>query len=98
MISLRCSDELAERLTEKATADGVSRNDLIVRLIESGLQAEGLDALMLSVSQITCLDQLAERRGVSRIELMRRWLSERLRREFVDDRNSKLQDLKPSRA
>jgi hypothetical protein len=38
------------------------------------------------------MDQLAERAEVTRIELMRRWLSERLNREFVDNRNRLLQD------
>jgi hypothetical protein len=88
-------EALAERLTARAESEGCSRNDLIVRMVELGLNVpEGQEPLLLTVSQLRCLDQLAERAGVSRIELMRRYLSERLRREFTDDRNSKLQDLR----
>jgi DNA-binding phage protein len=92
--TIRMTDVLQARLDEKAESEGVSRNDLIVRYLERGLETDGTDVLKLSVSQIACMDQLAERAGVTRIELMRRWLSERLSREFVDNRNRLLQDAK----
>jgi hypothetical protein len=98
VISLRTSDELAEKLATKAEAEGLSRNDLIVRYCEHGLRTEGLGTLLLSVSQIACLDQLAARAGMTRMALIQRYLSERLRREFVDDRNDKLQSLTRDRA
>ena len=91
--SVRLSDELLANLEAKAEAEGCTRNELIAKLIDFGLENFGTQRLELSVSQIACMDQLAERKGVTRIELMRRWLSERLRREFTDDRNAKLQDV-----
>lgn len=92
--SVRLSRELLDQLSEKAEADGVSRSDLIARLIAVGLRADGLGTVVLSTSEIACLDQLAERAGTTRVDLSVRYLRERLRREFVDDRNSLLQDLK----
>lgn len=91
--NLAIAPDLLERLDVKAQQTGETRNVLIVRLIEAALNMDGLKRLELSTSEIACLDQLAERRGVTRVELMRTWLSQRLRREFVDARNAKLQDL-----
>lgn len=91
--TLRFDEGLAERLGARAEERGCSRNELIVELCERGLETGHLDALLLSVSQLACLDQLAARAGVTRVELMRRYLGERLRREFVDARNARLQDV-----
>lgn len=92
--SVRLPRELLDQLSAKAEEDGVSRSDLIARLVAVGLRADGLDTVILSTSEITCLDQLAERAGTTRVDLSVRYLRERLRREFVDDRNSLLQDVK----
>jgi hypothetical protein len=93
-LHVRLDDELLERLDAQAETEGVSRNELIARYLEHGLKTAGLQTVLLSTSEIQCLDQLAERADVTRAELSRRYLGERLRREFVNDRNSLLQDAK----
>ena len=54
-----------------------------------------LPVLQLSTSQLACLDQLAERAGVERVELMSRYLGERVRREFIEDRQRQMAGAKP---
>jgi hypothetical protein len=54
-----------------------------------------LPILQLSTSQLACLDQLAERAGVERVELMSRYLGERVRREFIEDRQRQMAGAKP---
>lgn len=93
-LSVRVEDELIARLDAQAEQEGVSRSELVVRYLEHGLRTAGLQTILLSTSEIQCLDQLAERAGTTRVDLSVRYLRERLRREFVDDRNSLLQDLK----
>jgi predicted DNA-binding ribbon-helix-helix protein len=92
--SFRLEDGLLARLSARAEAEKVSRNELIVRLLEHGLKTEGLETVLLSTSEIECLDLLAERQGKTRAQLSSRFLRERLRREFVDDRNSLMHKLK----
>jgi predicted transcriptional regulator len=87
--------DVIDRLDQLAEQEGSSRQALVDRgivLVLDGAK-EDTKTLRLSVSQIQCLDQLAERAGMSRIDLMSRYLGERLRREFVDARNAKLQDV-----
>lgn len=93
MISLRTSDELAERLAAEAEAKGLSRNDLILAYIDHGLKTYGLKTLELSTSELQCLDQLAAIRGVTRLELMARFLRQRLKREFVARRQGVVVEL-----
>lgn len=92
--SVRLPQDLLDQLTAKAEADGVSRGELIARLIAVGFRADGLDTVILSTSEIACLDQLAERADTTRVDLSVRYIRERLRREFVADRNRLLQDSK----
>jgi predicted transcriptional regulator len=93
-LSVRAEDELIARLDAQAEQDGVSRSELVIRYLEHGLKTAGLDTVILSTSEIQCLDQLAERADTTRAALSSRYLRERLRREFVDDRNRLLQDAK----
>jgi hypothetical protein len=46
----------------------------------------GLDPVLLSESQIASLDQVAERWGLTRGEAIHRMLTERLLREYVEER------------
>jgi predicted transcriptional regulator len=98
VLTLRVSDELMAAIESEAKVREVSKTETAVKLISDRLgpevpeQVQGMEVLRLSTSQIACMDQLAERAEVTRIELMRRWLSERLNREFVDNRNRLLQD------
>lgn len=55
----------------------------------------GLPVPQLSTSELACLDQLAARAGVGRVELMARFLRERLRREFIEDRQRLMAEAKP---
>jgi predicted transcriptional regulator len=93
-LHVRLDDELLERLDARAEQTNTSRNELIARLLDVGLKADGLDTVILSTSEIQCLDQLAARADTTRAALSSRYLRERLRREFVDDRNRLLQDAK----
>lgn len=91
-VGLSFETDTLEKLDAMAEAQDVTRQALINTGIEMVLKGGAKsELLMLSVSQIACMDQLAARAGVSRVELMHRWLTQRLNREYVDDRNAKLQ-------
>lgn len=97
-IPIRIQDELLEKIDAKAESTGVARADLIRQALEASLAPretpQGIDCLIeLSKSQIECMDQLAERAGLDRKRYLQRIIGERLRREFVDDRNRLLQDI-----
>lgn len=100
VLSLRLEDDLSAAVEAQARALNVSKSEAAISILKRHVGAEipgavnGTPMLTLSVSELACLDQLAERANVTRIDLMRRYLSERLRREYVDARNAKLQDLK----
>jgi predicted transcriptional regulator len=95
-IGLSFEPELMDRIDALAQEQDTTRQALVDRGLELVLNGAGSETkvLQLSVSELQCLDQLAERAGVSRIDLMRRYLSERLRREYADARNAKLQALR----
>jgi predicted transcriptional regulator len=95
-IGLSFEPELIDRIDALAQEQDTTRQALVDRGLELVLNGAGSETkvLQLSVSELQCLDQLAERAGVSRIDLMRRYLSERLRREYADARNAKLQALR----
>lgn len=88
-VSIKLETETIAALDALAEREGSSRQAVIDRGIALALDGatSGTKVLRLSESQIACLDQLAGRRGVDRLELMRRYISERLSREFIDDRN-----------
>lgn len=91
-VTLRLDDEL---LAKVDTQEGSSRQEKVLAALERGVSIpDGLEALMLSKAQITCLDQLADRAGLSRIELLARYVGERLNREFVEDRQRQMGNLK----
>lgn len=92
--SFRLEDDLIARLGARSEDEGISRNELVARYLEHGLKTAGLDTVILSTSEIACLDQLAERAGTTRAALSSRYLRERLRREFTDERHRLLQDAK----
>jgi predicted transcriptional regulator len=93
-MSVRLDDGLIERLDARAAEQGINRTELVTRLLEHGLKTDGVQTVLLSTSEIACLDQLAERAGCTRSELSRRYLGQRLRREFTDDRHRLLQKVK----
>jgi hypothetical protein len=87
-ISLKLPDGLLERIGER---EGMTRTEIVIELLGRGLQlAPGLEVLLLSTSQIASLDQTAERWGMTRVEAVQRILKERIRREWVDERNRQL--------
>jgi predicted transcriptional regulator len=95
-IGVSFEPETVDALDALAAREDTTRQALIdrgVALALAGAGREQTPVLTLSTSQIECLDELAERTGVPRVDLMRRWLTERLNREFVNDRNRKLQDV-----
>jgi hypothetical protein len=89
-VTVRLEDELLERIDAR---EGSSRQEKVVALIDRGLKVpEGLETLMLSTSQIASLDQTAARWGLSRVEAMQRILSERILREFTEERQRQLNE------
>jgi predicted DNA-binding protein len=90
--SVRLPEPLLARVDEVAGAEGIKRTELLTELVEQGLNARGLDRLMLSTSQIASLDQTAARWGLSRVEAMQRILSERILREFTEERQRQLNE------
>jgi hypothetical protein len=83
-VTIRVADETLAAIDAR---EGASRQEKLTGLVERALQIpEGVEALMLSTSQIASLDQTAARWGVSRIEAMQRILSERILREFTQER------------
>jgi hypothetical protein len=105
VLGLRIEDDLMAAVESfaaarsKAEGREVKKSEAAVEILGRHLgpavpaAVDGTPVLRLSTSELVCMDQLAERSGVSRVELMRRFLSERLRLEFVNERNGKL--LKP---
>jgi hypothetical protein len=84
-IALRLDEELVAKLDVEAEEKGVSRQQLIEQRLSS--PASGIDCLIeLSKSQIASMDQTAERVGLSRKKWIERVLGERIRREFVFER------------
>ena len=87
-ITVRLDDELLARVDG---ADGSSRQEKILSLVQRGLDTpDGLKPVLLSTSQIASLDQTAARMGLTREETIHRFLTERILREFVDERNKQL--------
>jgi hypothetical protein len=84
--SIRLPAALLERVDETADREGVKRTELLVELVEQGLNARGLSAVMLSTSEIASLDQTAGRLGLTRVQAIERFLRERINREFVEER------------
>ena len=64
----------------------MKRQDVAVERLTRPSVPEGLERLMLSKTQIQSLDQTAERWGKTRIEAIQRMLTERILREFVEER------------
>lgn len=99
VLGLRVEDDLmaaierAAKVRSKAEGREVKKSEVAVEILERHLgpripkEVEGTPVLKLSVSEVVCLDQLAERAGMTRAELLGRYIAERLRREFLAERN-----------
>jgi hypothetical protein len=87
-VTVRLDDELGERVD---AAEGASRQEKIVGLIERGLDAApGLKAVLLSETQIASLDQTAARMGLTREAAIELFLKERILKEFVEERQRQI--------
>jgi predicted transcriptional regulator len=91
-IALRLDEKLVEQVDKMAEARDVSRQALVAEMIEHALKTLDLRPAVISVSEIASLDQTAARWGMTREEAVTRILRERIHREYVDARNSQLQD------
>jgi hypothetical protein len=99
VLGLRIEDDLmaaierAAKVRSQAEGREVKKSEVAVEILEGRLgprvpkEIDGMPVLKLSVSEVACLDQLAGRAGVTRAELIGRYLAERLRREFIAVRN-----------
>jgi len=83
-VTVRLEDELLERVD---ASEGSSRQEKVLSLIKAGLDVPpGLKPVLLSPTQIQSLDQTAERMGLTREQAIHRFLTERILREFVEER------------